>query len=232
MGIDLSQTLGQFSENKCIIGGFLGSSILSLSFMSLLPYFFGDDETKNPRYYTQRAKNIWRENGQLLDEATQDDLDWINLTEFAIQNETALRNFRKDLKEERFTRKRYIEMLRKIKNLTHRIGGMEMHEEEFARKRVENLYENLQTNNLNGELDRITAETIAVDPTPLNNYVKFYYENLNEMEEILDENLNKICYALDLKYEELRSEIDEINNVDLKAKEIERAKPPTWLKYD
>ena len=104
-----------------------------------------------------------------------------------------------------------------------------MHEEEFARKRVENLYENLQTNNLNGELDTITAETIAVDPTPLNNYVKFYYENLNEMEEILDENLNKICYALDLKYEELRSEIDEINNVDLKQKEIERAKPPKWL---
>ena len=120
-------------------------------------------------------------------------------------------------------------MLRKIKNLTHRIGGMEKHEEEFARKRVENLYENLQTNNLNGELDTITAETIAVDPTPLNNYVKFYYENLNEMEEILDENLNKICYALDLKYEELRSEIDEINNVDLKQKEIERAKPPKWL---
>ena len=107
-----------------------------------------------------------------------------------------------------------------------------MHEEEFARKRVENLNENQQTNRLGGENQRITADTIAVDPTPLNNYVKFYYENLNEMEEILDENLNKICYALDLKYEELRCEIDEINNVDLKQKEIERAKPPTWLKYD
>ena len=49
-----------------------------------------------------------------------------------------------------------------------------------------------------GENERISAETIAVDPTPLINYVKFYYENQDEMEQILDENLNKICYALDL----------------------------------
>ena len=65
----------------------------------------------------------------------------------------------------------------------------------------------------------------------LENYVKFYYEKLDEHEEILTENLHKICYALDLQdYEdELKYQINDLPPTDLRNKEIDSAKLPKWL---
>ena len=56
----------------------------------------------------------------------------------------------------------------------------------------------------------ITPESIELDRRPLENYVKFYYEKLDEIEQILTENLQKICYALDLMeyFEDLKIEIE------------------------
>ena len=72
-------------------------------------------------------------------------------------------------------------------------------------KRMKNLKQN--QNLFAGE---ITPESIELDRRPLENYVKFYYEKLDEIEQILTENLQKICYALDLMeyFEDLKIEIE------------------------
>ena len=119
-------------------------------------------------------------------------------------------------------------MLRKIANLTHRIGGMEGKTEDFENKRMKNLQQN--QNLFAGE---ITPESIELDRRPLENYVKFYYEKLDEIEQILTENLQKICYALDLMeyFEDLKIEIEKQTPANLKNKEIDRARVPKWLNY-
>ena len=67
--------------------------------------------------------------------------------------------------------------------------------------------------------------------TALKNYVKFYYEKLNDHEETLTENLDKICYAFDLQdfEDELKEQIKEKPPADLRNKEIDCAKVPKWL---
>merc|ERR1712060_297181 len=65
----------------------------------------------------------------------------------------------------------------------------------------------------------------------LENYVKFYYEKLDKHEEILTENLNKICYALDLQEfeDDLKFAINQLPPIDLRNKEIQKATVPKWL---
>ena len=42
------------------------------------------------------------------------------------------------------------------------------------------------------------------------NYVKYFYENMDECEEILTENLKMICFSFNLEQEDIKDHIDKI----------------------
>ena len=83
-------------------------------------------------------------------------------------------------------------MLLKLATLNRRIGGLEqkMRDFEISRRKKLKLAEKAH-----GE---ITVEN-ANRSQALVNYVKYFYENMDECEEILTENLKMICFSFNLE---------------------------------
>ena len=98
---------------------------------------------------------------------------------------------------------KYKKMLLKLATLNRRIGGLEqkMRDFEISRRKKLKLAEKAH-----GE---ITVEN-ANRSQALVNYVKYFYENMDECEEILTENLKMICFSFNLEQEDIKDHIDKI----------------------
>ena len=57
-------------------------------------------------------------------------------------------------------------------------------------------------------------------------YVKYFYENMDECEEILTENLKMICFSLDLDQSLIKDPIDSIPLMEIQKQEIAFTKAP------
>lgn len=88
-------------------------------------------------------------------------------------------------------------MLLKIAMLNARIGGLEERTRNFEHDRRENLITSEQ------QYGRINPGNIELSKA-LINYVKFFYENSDNCEDILTENLKMICFATGLKEDEMK----------------------------
>ena len=61
------------------------------------------------------------------------------------------------------------------------------------------------------------------------NYVKYFYDNNDDVEEILTENLKMICFALGLKEDEIKRQINKIPAKDLRSRELAITKKPDGI---
>ena len=113
-------------------------------------------------------------------------------------------------------------MFLKLATLNRRIGGLEQKMRDFEISRRKKLK---SAEKLHGPI----TEENAGRSQALVNYVKYFYENMDECEEILTENLKMICFSLDLDQSLIKDQIDRIPQTELLKQDIACTKEPAHV---
>ena len=99
-------------------------------------------------------------------------------------------------------------MLLKLAILNRRIGGLEQKMREFEITRRKKLKSVERQHGLITDMNAKYSQALV-------SYVKYFYENMDDCEEILTENLKMICFSLDLDQSLIKDPIDSIPLIEI-----------------